>query len=386
MREFRLPDLGEGLQEAEILQWLVAEGDPVRLDQPLLTVETAKAAVEVPSPVAGVLLRQHFQAGDIVSVGAILASFDPAATPAAPAAPPAEAPIPATLPPAARDHGTVAGSLEESDEIVQEAEQNIGAAGGIKCTPAVRALARKLGVDLKVVTPSGPNESITRSDIERVHKILQEVEPMEELRGPRRAMATTLASANAEVVSVTVLEDADITAWLPGADMTCRLIRSIAAASRAEPALNGWFFPKELGRRLLHKLHIGIAMDTPDGLFVPVIFDAETKTGPAIRAELEAIKQEVRNRTIPKDKLRGHTFTLSNFGMFAGRYASPVIVPPTMGILAAGRLREEIRPWQGAPAIRKILPLSLSFDHRAITGGEATRWLKHLLADLELPA
>lgn len=378
MSELKLPDLGEGLQEAEIVEWMVQEGDTVEADQPLVSVETAKAVVEVPAPVSGVIEKLHFQEGDLVEVGALLVTFKggDGVRDATPASPAKAAPR--------KDSGTVAGSLQESNEIVAEAEESLSARseGGFKCTPAIRALARKLGIELNVVTPTGPNDTITRGDVERVHKILSEVEPIEELRGVRRAMAQTMVTARDEVMHATIMDEADITDWPEKSDVTIRIIHAIVHASQEEPALNGWFFPKETGRRLLKKVHLGIAMDTSDGLFVPVLQDVANRSPEDLRQGLNELKQHVRNRSVPPEQLRGHTFTLSNFGMFAGKYGTPVVVPPTMAILAAGRIHDGIRAVNGSPEIRRVLPLSLSIDHRAINGGEAARWLKAAMESL----
>lgn len=384
MNELILPDLGEGLQEAEIVEWMIAEGDSVTSDQPVVSVETAKAVVEVPAPRDGRIAKLHFKPGDIVSVGSVLLSYDDGKT--ADSAPAETASTPNAG--ESRDSGTVAGSLDESDEVVTEAEESLSARsqGGFRCTPAVRALARKLGIELNVVTPTGPKDTITRADVERVHKILSELEPLEELRGVRRAMAQTMVTARDEVMHATIMDDADISQWASKTDVTIRIIRALVAACQAEPALNGWFFPKETGRRLLKKVHLGIAMDTEDGLFVPVLQDVGNRSPDDLRKELNELKQHVRNRSVPPEKLRGHTITLSNFGMFAGTYGTPVVVPPTMAILATGRIHDAARPIDGKLQIRRILPLSLSIDHRAINGGEAARWLKAFIEEAQAPA
>lgn len=379
MKELKLPDLGEGLQEAEVVNWLVKEGEAVETDQPLVAVETAKAVVEVPSPCNGTIKKLHFEEGDIVAVGAVLVSFQDGAVVGSAAAAPKEA--------VRADRGTVVGTFTESNEVVSEEEGDSIAGRGtaFRCTPAVRALARKLSVELSVVTPTGPNETITKADVERVHKILSEVEPIQELRGVRRAMAQVMVTAREEVMHATIIDDADITGWPPKTDITIRLVRAIVQACKAEPALNAWFFPKEWGRRLLKQVHLGIAMDTEDGLFVPVIQDVGNRNPEELRQALNTLKQNVRNRTVPPEQLRGHTFTLSNFGMFAGKYGTPVVVPPTVAILAAGKIHESIRPVDGQAAVRRIMPLSVSLDHRAVNGGESARWLKAAIDDLEMP-
>ncbi|QBQ56061.1 dihydrolipoamide acetyltransferase family protein [Nitrosococcus wardiae] len=369
-RIFKLPDLGEGLTDAEIVEWHVKAGDEVKIDQPLVAVETAKAIVDIPSPYQGRIDKLYGEAGDIIHVDDPLVEFE------------TEGAQP--QPEKREDTGTVVGKVEAGKEVVQEAATRVGQVpSGIKATPAVRALAHRLDVDLSIVTPTGADGMVTAADVQRVAKILAEVGPLEPLRGVRRTMARAMATAHAEVVPVTVNDDADIQAWGPEEDITLRLIRAIVTACQAEPALNAWYDSHAIGRRILKKIDLGIAVDTPNGLFVPVLRDVGNREPANLRQGLDAIKQAVRERKLPPEELRGYTFTLSNFGTFGGRYADPVVVPPTVAILGAGRLHEAVVPVNGKPEIHRILPLSLTFDHRSVTGGEATRFLMVAIQDLE---
>lgn len=375
---FKLPDLGEGLQEADIREWLVAEGDEVQADQPLVTVETAKAVVEVPSPVSGRVVRLHAAVGDTVEVGAPLVSFEgdmPAAAQSHPKVAPAEA---------IRDTGVVVGAMKSGNELVAERTTTVGTAAGLKVAPAVRALAHRLNVDLTIITPSGPDGMITAADVQRVHKVLSEVGPLEKLRGLRKSMAQVMAQSRDEITPTTLTDDAILHAWSdPCQDLTLRLIRAIVAGARAEPALNAWFDHVEIGRRLLDKIHLGIAVDTPEGLFVCVLQDVANRDAASLRKGLENMKAAAAARTVPPEELRGYTITLSNFGKFGGRYATPVVVPPTVSIVAAGATRDAVVPINGQITIARVLPLSLSVDHRAVTGGEAARFLAAMIADLQ---
>src|SRR6185369_2392168 len=294
MSVFKLPDLGEGLQEAEISAWHVAPDDEVAIDQPLLAVETAKAIVEIPSPRAGKIKRLFGSPGDILQVGAPLVEFVGQAEDADVAKP------------AARDAGTVVGRVEKGDEVTRERATPAGrAASAVKATPAVRALARRLDVDLAVVTPSGPNDTVTVRDVERVARVFRELGPLELLRGVRRTMARGMAQAHAEVAPVTVSDDADLAAWWPkGGDLMMRLIRAIAVGCKAEPALNAWFDTHALGRRLLPQIHLGIAVDTPDGLFVPVLRNIGERSADDLAAGLERMRRDTRARTIPPEEMR----------------------------------------------------------------------------------
>ncbi len=378
MIEFKLPDLGEGLQEAEIREWMVAEGDSVSADQPLVAVETDKAVVEIPSPVAGVVHKLHARVGDSMEVGETLVSFE------GEAADVEQASVgQAEAAPAIRDTGVVVGDMQQGSEVVAEASTSVGTAAGLKVAPAVRALAHRLNVDLTIVTPSGPNGMITAADVQRVHKILTEVGPLERLRGARKAMAQTMAQCRDEVMHTTITDDAVLMKWKKKQDVTLRLIRAIAAAVKVEPALNAWFDHVEIGRRVLDKVHLGVAVDTPEGLFVCVLQDVGNRDPDSLRLGLEKMKQDSLNRTVPAEELRGYTLSLSNFGRFGGRYATPVIVPPTVAIVAAGAIRDAVVPVKGKPGVAPLLPMSLSFDHRAVTGGEAARFMAAMIADLE---
>jgi len=376
MNIFKLPDLGEGLQEAEIVEWHVKEGDEVKIDQPLLSVETAKAIVDVPSPHTGRIHKRYVDVGDIPQVGDPLVEFELASGDK-------------ESTPAPQDQGTVVGEMESGKGVIKEAPTAIGGAGGksggsgnIKATPAVRALASRMKVDLSIITPSGKAGVITAADVQRVSKILEDAGPMEPLRGVRRAMAHIMTQAHEEVADVTICDDADIDNWQEGADTTLRLIRAIAVACKAEPSLNAWYDGHAVGRRLRDKVDLGIAVDTEEGLFVPVLRNIAERAPADLRNALNQVKEDVKARTIPAEEMRGYTFTLSNFGAFGGRYADPIVVPPTVAILGAGRVRDEVLAIDKQAVVHTILPLSLTVDHRCVTGGEAARFLAAVIKDL----
>jgi 2-oxoisovalerate dehydrogenase E2 component (dihydrolipoyl transacylase) len=365
MKIFKLPDLGEGLQEAEIVKWHVQPGDEVKVDQPMVSVETAKAIVDIPAPYEGKIVRLYGNPGDIAHIGAPLVGFEGEGEQA--------------------DAGTVVGQVQIGQKVIREGA--LGAApapapAGIKATPAVRALARKLNVDLAMVTPTGADGMITQGDVQRAAKILSEQGPIELLRGIRRAMAQNMMLANAEVTSATIMDDADIHAWAPGMRVMLRLIRAVVAGCRAEPSLNAWYDSQRIGRWVVKKIDLGVAVDTPDGLLVPVLRNVAEREPEDLTRGLEALIRDARARKVPPEELRGHTITLSNYGTIAGRYASPVVVPPTVAIVGAGRIRDAVVAVDGAPAVHRVIPLSLTFDHRAVAGGEAGRFLAAMMADL----
>ena len=362
MATFTLPDLGEGLQEAEIVSWHVTEGDHVVTDQPLVAVETDKAVVEIPSPRSARVTRLYGGAGDRVAVGDPLVEFESAG--------------------AAADAGTVVGALDAS----AAPSPPVGPASPAgRMTPAVRALARRLGVDTALVQGTGPGGAITTADVERAAEVLASAAPAMPLRGARRAMAERMAKAHAEVVPATVTDEADVEAWPAGTDVTLRLIRAVAAGCSAAPALNAWFEPESMSRRLHERIDLGIAVDLDDdGLFVPVLRDVGRRDPVELKRGLERLKADVRQRTIPLGELRGQTITLSNFGTVGGRHAELVVVPPQVGILGVGRMTRQVVAAGGEPAVHRVLPLSLTFDHRAVTGAEAARFLRAVVEELEL--
>ena len=198
-------------------------------------------------------------------------------------------------------------------------------------------------------------------------------------------MARVMADAQSKVVPTTLNDDADIHTWRAGENVSVRLLRAITTACKAVPALNAWFDGENLTRTLHARVDIGVAVDTVDGLFVPALRNADALDAHGLRAALDELMRQVRERSIPPSELSGYTISLSNFGVFAGRYATPIVVPPTVAIVAAGKLRHEAVPVIGGIEAHRVIPLSLTFDHRACTGGEAARFLKAMLEDLALP-
>lgn len=378
MRYFKLPDLGEGLQEAEIVEWHINAGDEVKEDQVILSVETAKAIVEVPSPKTGKVLNLFGEPGDQVHVGEPLLEYADAQD---------------------DDSGTVVGKVATGSKDVEREEFIIGspAAGGgrsdndraagrdssrVLATPLIKALAKRLNVELTQVAGSGKLGMITADDVEKAAKVQDDFGSAHSLKGVRRVMAKNMAKAHAEVVGVTIYDDVDIHTWKKGEDPTMRLVRAISNACKIEPNLNAWFDGESLSMRLIERVDLGIAVDTPDGLFVPVLRDITGRSPDDLRQGLNNLREAVSSRKIPAKEMTGATITLSNFGTIAGRYANPIIVPPTVAILGAGRMREEVVAFEGSPCIHKVLPLSLTFDHRAATGGEAARFLAAVMRDL----
>jgi 2-oxoisovalerate dehydrogenase E2 component (dihydrolipoyl transacylase) len=392
MRIFNLPDLGEGLAEAEIVRWHVNVGDVVAVDQPMLAVETAKAIVEVPVPFTGTIKTLHGKPGDIIATGAPLVEFETHAGPDVTDRRPNS------------DAGTVVGNVPTSErELIETAQAggrsssrangsaNISPNGRMRAAPAARALAKHLGVNLTGLTGSGRGGVIVVADVITHSSITARdtatTPPAskggEKLRGLRRSMAQSMTLARDNVMNCTIFDDADLHHWHEGQDITIRVLRAIAAGCQAEPALNAWFDGNTQTRRPLQKIDVGMAVDTPEGLIVPVIRDIANRTAAQLRHEVDRLKSAARDRTVTPEDLRDVTFMLSNFGMIAGRYATPVVVPPMVAILGSGRLSRDVVAVRDGIEAHLRMPLSLTFDHRCVTGGEAARFLAAALRDLE---
>jgi pyruvate dehydrogenase E2 component (dihydrolipoamide acetyltransferase) len=366
MSTFTLPDLGEGLQEAEVVSWHVTEGDHVVIDQPLVSVETEKAVVEIPSPKAGHIARLLAQPGERVKVGAPLLAFEDG--------PHAET-------------GTVVGELATPKAAPAGGPpvEWPGTPGAVRASPAVRARAHALGVDLSSIRPTGPGGTIT---IAAVETAADEVSTATNtpLRGARQTMARNMARAWREVAHATLHDEAEVGTWSRPQDVTARLIRAIIAGCAAEPLLNASFNADSSSLRANATVDLGLAIDSPDGLFVPVLRDVASSDAPDWRRRIDAAKHGIRDRSLPPADLRGATITLSNFGTIAGLHAALIVMPPQVAILGAGRISGSTELTDGRLSRRRALPLSLTFDHRAVTGGEAARFLRAVIVDLECPA
>lgn len=395
MKTFMLPDLGEGLPEAEIVTWHVKVGDEVTVDQPLLSVETAKAVVEVPSPYQGTITRLYAAEGELVETGKPLVDYDGGDDGGVGDAEPAAA-APKD------DSGTVVGAMPTGgDEVVAETAI-AGAArrkaqGRVKAPPAVRAQAKRLGINLADVVPTGKNGQITPADLQAHSSAPRPAASArskpapafgtpERLRGPRRAMAQAMTASRNQVAACSLYDDADIHHWSPRENVTVRMIRAIAAGVKSEPALNGWYDGDKGERTLIKRIDLAMAVDTPEGLIVPVLRDVGSLDAAGLRAEVDRVKQGARERSLSPDDMRDPTITMSNFGMLAGRYGSVVIVPPMVAIVGAGGIRHDVVAVMGGVEVHRRIPLSLTFDHRCVTGGEACRFLAGTIADLELPS
>ncbi len=328
-------------------------------------METAKAVVDVPSPCDGKIKKLYGETGEVILTGSPLVEFESDKQ--------------------TTDAGTVVGEIKSTNETLDETSTitpNIAGQKSIKVTPAVRAIAKKMSVDLSLVTPTGKNGLITINDVRSFSNIVEAAGQLIPLKGVRKSMAKIMEKAHAEVVPVTITEDAIFNPTHDFTDTTIQIIQALIYAVKKEPNFNAWYNGTTLASRVFDDINLGVAMDTPDGLFVPVIQEAQKLTRIELRAKINEYKASVTDRTIDPTNLKNCTITLSNFGNMAGKYASPIVVPPTVAILGIGKMRDVVAPYNDEIKICKMLPVSLTFDHRAITGGESARFIGEFVQSL----
>jgi pyruvate dehydrogenase E2 component (dihydrolipoamide acetyltransferase) len=428
-REFRLPDIGEGLTEAEIVRWLVAVGDSVQADQPIVEVETDKAVVEIPSPYAGVVSSLGGAEGETIEVGDVLVVIAEEGETAAAAeervtaateAPPADSP-----PVAAPIVGTIS---EEAEVLPSEPEEPVAGRSAVKALPVVRKLARDNNVEIETVVGTGPGGRITREDVETAIAARQAAPVVEEPaaapapeapapaspapeaaagRTPadgeerrsmsrlRRTIAANMSRSWAEVPHVTTFDDVDATRLLEvraalgerhdtKIPIEALVIKAVLPALDAFPEFNATVDGEDL---ILHgSRDIGVAVDTPDGLLVAVIRDADAKGALALAGEIRRLGEGARERTLAPDELTGQTFTVSNIGAVGGGHGTPIVPPGTTAILSVGRARMKPVVYGNDIGIAPVMPLSLSYDHRVIDGGQGRRFMALVMENLEEPA
>jgi pyruvate dehydrogenase E2 component (dihydrolipoamide acetyltransferase) len=388
VHEFRLPDLGEGVAEAELRKWLVKVGDLVAEHQSVLEVETDKALVEIPAPHGGRIAKIHRQEGETVRVGETLLTIEGAGE---------------LVPEHPRSVGIV-GVLPEAEEVPPPVAATGG--GNLLASPLVRKTARERGVDLGKILGSGPRGSITLEDLSRTEPAPgaagDEFGPVERvpLRGMRRTIARNVLASQRRTAFVTSMEESDITdLWdlrsreqheveSRGTHLTFLpfFIKAVQHALHEHPYFNAAIDDETETIILKKHYHFGIAVETAEGLMVPVIRDVDRKSILELATEIQALGKKARERTITREELRGSSFSLTNYGHFGGTFATPIINWPDVAILGCGRIVE--RPWvhRGKIAIRKILPLSLTFDHRITDGADAAAFLAKIMRYLEDPA
>ena len=431
-KEFRLPDLGEGVTEGQIVRLLIAEGDQVREDQPLFEVETDKASVEIPSPHTGVVTRLHVAEQQVVNVGDVMVTFD--GGPADTTAPP----LPSGTPGTTRRGEEPAGVEPQARgraPAPPAAGRSTAQARTKPASPAIRKLARTLGVDLQNVDGSGPGGRVIREDVERATTkppppsrspeatrrgegragvgveapaqpetpALVDPDPWgptrrEPLTRARRAIGEAMSLSKSTIPHATDTDDADVTDLDrlrrgEGAGTLDRkltilpfVVRAAVQALREHPIFNA-SYDRRTGEIVYHDyIGIAIGVHTDRGLIAPVLRDADRLSLTQIADELAVLAEKARTASFEVNDTRGGTFTISNAGAVGGsRYSTPIINPPQSAVLALGRTRPQ--PWvvDGQVVPRLIMPLSLSFDHRLIDGAQEVHFMRRIITALENP-
>ncbi len=437
--DFRFPDVGEGIAEGELVKWLVKEGERIKQDQPLAEVETDKAVVEIPSPKAGVVGKLYFKEGDTVKVGEILVTiFDEGERIAF--APEIKRP---EIKPAGKiekkeeirkeiqkkDAGAVVGVLEEAPEdsaekaspepektsaIIEQKQETIRPLA----MPSVRKIAEKLAVDLKKIPATGARGQITKTDVENLARMKDDKGEQQTvglrvtkkydmygyleripLKGIRKSVALNMVKSKFTIPHVTHTEEADVTHLVEireslkelakehGIHLTYLpfIIKAVIEGLRKYPYLNATL-DEQASEIILKKYYnIGMAVDVEGGLIVPVIKIADSKSIFELAREIEALAVKAKDRKLDLQDMKGGTFTITNVGSIGGIFATPIINYPEAAILAPGRIHERPVVKDNQILIRKIMPISLSFDHRIVDGAYAARFTNEVKEYLENP-
>ncbi len=459
--EVKLPELGDGIESGDVLDVMIAEGDDIEKDQPICEIETDKATVEVPSSHAGKVLKVHVSVGDVVPIGSTLvtvevgaesttsATVEPAAPVAEPAPAPAEEAIPeppadvvkepeapATPPPPPKPAPSAPAPRVESPAATPAATASTSRQAIAPAGPAIRRLAREVGIDLSSVIGTGPGGRITREDVLAVvRQSSQPTTPTEEAEptadasdnqpaapsastttsstsddwGPihvermtkiRKTIARKMSESWESVPRVTNYDDADVTELESirqaskgdyasrGIKLTSMpfLVKAVALALKTNPLINASI--DEVNEQIIFKeyVNVGIAVETSRGLVVPSLRKPDELGIPEIARGLNNIADNARNSNFKIEDLRGSTFTISNLGSIGGTYSTPIINIPEVAILLVGRTRKMPAVFEDEIAIRMLMPLSLSYDHRLVDGATAARFLNDVKSYLEKPS
>jgi pyruvate/2-oxoglutarate dehydrogenase complex dihydrolipoamide acyltransferase (E2) component len=368
---FKLPDLGEGLTEGEVARWLVAEGDQIAEDQPLVEIQTDKTTVEIPSPAAGIVQQIFVAEGDVVPVGTVLVVIgDERADSDQPAAPSSKPP-PLSIPDMSRG-------------------QSPGHVQRVQATPLVRRAAAELGVDLDSVTPTGPGGRITEDDVRGAaggagSSPGQAPEHgsegrRERVRGVRRQIVERLTRTHNEVPAVTFVEECDFT----GVDLKQLLplvLQATAVTLRDFPELNARLEGDEIV--YLDRYDLGVAVQTEQGLVVPVVRDCGTRSLEELRTDIAALAEKARTGALAPEELRGSTFTVTSAGKLAGLFVTPLIHHPEVGILGVHRIGPRAVVRGGEIVVRDVGNISVTFDHRVVDGARAAEFALAVIRRLE---
>ena len=439
--EVNLPDLGDGIESGDVLELLVNEGEAVKKDQGILEIETDKATVEVPTPVAGRVTKIHVKPGATVKIGGLLVTLEAENASALATTPPSTPSLPNGIPvqPASATESTsnvpvTPGNLSTAvpppaesasvPPLVKPSSDSSASlpAGPVAAGPAIRRFAREVGVNLSTVKGTGPGGRIMRDDVLKVvrqtNQVIRdsEAEDLRPLPGAsshddygsvsiestskmRRTIAKNMQNSWATVPRVTNFDDADVTELekirksskedyaSKGIKLTSMpfIIKSVAMALRHHALLNAVYNENEGEIVYKQYINIGVAVDTERGLVVPVLKDADDKSIAEIAKELATITEKVRSGSFKMTDLQGGTFTISNLGAIGGTYSTPIVNVPEVAILLVGRSRKLPVVVDDKVAVRLMMPLSISYDHRLVDGAVAARFVNEVIAYLEAP-
>jgi pyruvate dehydrogenase E2 component (dihydrolipoamide acetyltransferase) len=432
--EFRLPDIGEGVVEGEVVKWLVKVGDPVREDQPMVEVMTDKATVEIPSPKAGVIREIRAAEGKMCAVGAVMVVIDESGA-AASAPAPAVSVEKAPAAPAANGHGGGNGQViampPRPAAVPTVTAGPAGATGKVLATPATRKLARDLGVDLRAVSATGPHGRVTKDDVRafasggpatsavvdaraaharwgEAHAALpreggRERPPLEDervpFRGVRKKIAENMTRSKQTAAHFTYVEECDVTELVAvrarakkkaeerGIKLSFLpfIIKAVVAGLKKYPIINATLDESTQEIVLRKRYHIGVAAATADGLIVPVVRDADQRSLFDIAKTLDDLSEKTKTGKASREEITGSTFTISSLGTLGGVLATPIINFPEVAILGVHKIKETPVVRDGQIVIRSIMNLSISLDHRIVDGYEGAQFLQHVIQLLEDP-
>jgi len=405
--EFRFPDIGEGITEGEIVKWHVKVGDIVKEHDIIADVETDKAVAQMPSPVSGTVLKLNFKEGETVKVGDVVVVIGGRGD---------------VLVNEKKDAGTVMGQLPEAEEEEPSKKADLPKKQeekpGILASPATRKLAKDLGVDIFSVSGTGPGGRITDDDVKNAKglKVESPTEPMQKMtvvrkfdffgyvehvpfKGVRKATAKNMVKSLYTATHVTHMDEADITDLYfvrekeraelrkKGVHLTFLpfILKALVKALKEYPYLNATLDEERQEIILKKYYNIGIAVDIEGGLLVPVVKNVQLKTISELAKEIQELAEKARSRTLDTMDMKGGTFTVTNVGSIGGIFATPIINYPEVAILAMGKIIEKPVVIGGKIGIRKIMPLSLAFDHRVLDGAEAARFTTRLIELLQDP-
>lgn len=412
--EFRLPDIGEGVVEGEIIKWLVNEGDTLREDQPMVEVMTDKATVEIPSPKAGRVAKLMVPAGQLCAVGQVMVVIETAGTAAAHAAPAAHA----------ASHSPVAAA--SAPAVAVTAAAPAGKGGKVLATPATRQLARNLGIDLCTVGGTGPNGRITKEDVRAVVERKSAPAPVAaapaptpvaaalppppafvastgderiSFRGIRKKIADNMLRSKQSAAHFTYVEECDVTELVAlrarakkrASERGIKLsflpfiIKAVVSGLKKYPILNATLDTQRDEIVLRKNYHIGIAAASEQGLIVPVLKNADQLSLFQIAGNLDPLAERARTGKASRDELTGSTFTISSLGALGGVLATPIINFPEVAILGVHKIREVPAVRNGQIVVRSVMNLSISLDHRIVDGYEGAQFMQHVVGLLEDP-